>query len=72
MKSVALLAAVAAAAVWAYWNLALIVDVLQWVLVLAIGGLMLIGVSVIAGAILSSPMALLAFLLGGFFFGDDC
>ena len=75
MKSLALLGAmagVAAIGVWGYWHLALII---QWVVGLAIGAvivLVAIGVVGIASAILSSPLALLAFLLGGWFFGDDC
>ena len=73
MKSLAvLLAGTAVIAAWGYWNLSLIIDVLQWIVGLVIGGLIVLAAVGIAAAILSSPLALLAFLLGGLFFGDDC
>ena len=56
---------------WGYWNLELIV---QWVVGLIFGAVIVLiamGVVGIAATILPSPLALLALLLGGWFFGDD-
>ena len=72
MKSLALLMGTAVIAAWGYWNFPLIIDVLQWIVGLVIGGLIVLAAVGIAAAILSSPLVLLGFLLGGLFFGDDC
>ncbi len=62
--------------VWTYNNLAMISGVLLWTFGTAVAVLVIVGLlglaTAIAGAILSSPIALLALLLGlGLGSGDD-
>ena len=62
--------------VWSYHNLAMISEVLLWTFGTTVAVLVIVGLvglaTAIAGAILSSPIALLALLLGlGLGSGDD-
>ena len=72
MKSWLLLAGTVVIGVWSYWNLAVIIDVFQWIVALVIGGLAVVALIGLAAVIVSAPLALIGLLLGGMFFGGDC
>ena len=72
MKISLLLAGTVAIGVWSYWNLAVIIDVFQWIVALVIGGLTVVALIGLAAVIMSAPLALVGLLLGGMFFGGDC
>ena len=72
MKISLLLAGTVAIGVWSHGNLAVIIDVFQWIVALVIGGLTVVALIALAAVIMSAPLALVGLLLGGMFLGGDC